>query len=208
MHTCIIHTWYLLLLTHVHTETAWPLLLKHHHLCHIYWRIAMLMATLPIIPLTFIATLWGRVYYSPHFIGDKTEVHKDEAALPTSHWEVQRRLWTALILEATLCSKTTHHLPSQPEREKPLESPRSPRDLLQVKERQWETHSCGARVNYFCNGQSMVMWSGFWTGNTQRTLFLRNISGWTPVSSAFQATESSFSSILYINHELCFLPKP
>ena len=115
-----IYTWYLLLFIHVHMETAWPLLLKHHHLCHIYWRIAMLMATLPIIPLTFIATLWGRVYYSPLFIGDKTEVHKDEATLPTSHWEVQRRLWTALSLEATLCSKTTPHLPSQPERERSL----------------------------------------------------------------------------------------
>ena len=115
-----IYTWYLLLFIHVHMETAWPLLLMHHHLCHIYWRIAMLMATLPIIPLTFIATLWGRVYYSPLFIGDKTEVHKDEATLPTSHWEVQRRLWTALSLEATLCSKTTPHLPSQPERERSL----------------------------------------------------------------------------------------
>ena len=98
-HTCAcIYTQYLLLFTHAHIETARPLWLKHHHLCHIYWRITMWIVTLPIIPSTFIATLWDRVCYSPHFIDDKTEVPKTKQLSPHhtagKFWGGSEWLWS------------------------------------------------------------------------------------------------------------------
>lgn len=167
------------------------------------------MATLPIIPLTFIATLWGRVYYLPHFINDKTEVHKDEATFPTSHcWEVPRRIWTALILEATLCSKTTHHVPSQPERE---------RNHWKSTEPSWPAPGQGEAVRnpfLWCSSGLLLQWAkcGNLVWVLDREYSEDSVSPESLWMNSSEFTVPSHSELflihLYINHQPCVLPKP